>query len=134
MSTASTSKSSVGNPKLKRASKRFKYALQHNECDVVVDLLAEGYVPDPSSIWIVCAKGNVNLLTKLLRYPMNIQEGMEAAVQYNHIDVLNHLYLAGGDVNLPDEDGKTLLHHVRDMNVCQWLLDMGAKQVPNKDG
>lgn len=113
---------------------KFEEALREGECDVVDSMLAQGYIPNPDSIEIVCREGNIDLLHRLLQFPMDIQAGMEAAVRHNHIDLLNCLYLQGGDVNLPDKDGVTLLHCVTEIEACQWLLDMGARQVPNNNG
>lgn len=112
---------------------KFTRALKKQACDVVDAMLAKGYIPDPDSIYSVCENGNIYLLTKLLQYPMDVQLGMVTAVQNKHLHLLDHLYLAGANVNLPDEDGNTLLHWTR-TKICPWLLDMGARQVPNNRG
>lgn len=115
----------------------FSQALINEDCDVVDTMLGQGYIPEPDSIKLVCANGNLTLLQTLLcpeKYDMDVQAGLFTAIQNKQTHLLNHLFLAGANVNLPDEDGNTLLHYVKDEETCKWLLDMGAQQTLNKNG
>lgn len=116
------------------SKQEFVQALRQGRCDIVDDMLEQGYIPDPNSISIVCEKGNVDLLLKLLKYPMNLQEGLFMAIFYQHCHLLDHLYLAGVDINFQDDIGSTVINYVKDTVTCKWLLDMGAKQIVCSDG
>lgn len=113
---------------------KFERALEDQACDVVDAMLAEGYIPDPECIKIVCTNGNITLLHTLLRYDMDVQGGFLVAVICGRMELLNHLYVAGADVNLPNENGSTALHLVSESEICTWLLDMGAQQTTNQRG
>lgn len=106
---------------------KFDRALRQGQCDVVDDMLDRGYIPDPDSIILPCETGNVDLLLKLLKYPMNRQEALFRAVRNSHTHLLDHLYVAGVDVNYRDSYGHTALCCVNDIDTCKWLLDMGAQ-------
>jgi ankyrin repeat protein len=60
---------------------------------------------------------------------MDVQGGFNTALFYKQTHLLNYLYLAGADVNLPDAKGRTPLYRANDAETCKWLLDMGAQQV-----
>ena len=51
----------------------FNLALQQGQCDVIDTMLAQGYIPDPESIKVPCANGDVDMLIRLLKYPMDLQ-------------------------------------------------------------
>lgn len=113
---------------------KFEQVLKDQACDVVDAMLAEGYVPDPKCIKVVCTNGNLTLLHTLLKYDMDVQAGFLVAVICGRMELLNHLYVAGADVNLPNENGSTALHLVSEPEICTWLLDMGAQQTTNQRG
>jgi len=117
-----------------KVDKEFNRALQRGACDVIDTILETGYVPNPNSIIVPCTRGNLDVFTRLLKYPMNLQQGLFSAIKHKHIDLLNHLYLAGADINVTDDEGNTLLHDNRDIDICKWLLDMGIRQVGNSRG
>lgn len=114
----------------------FIEALKQGSCDVIDTMLAQGYIPDPSSIIHVCKYNesnanngnNVDLLTKLLKYPMDLQAGLFEAVKYPCVDILNHLFLAGANIHISNQYGRTPLFYAKHPIVCKWLLDMGASQ------
>jgi hypothetical protein len=111
----------------------FDQALREGDCAVVDALLSQGYIPLPEQLTPVYETGNVDLFTRLSPY-MDLQAGMSAAVEHKQHQLLNHLFLAGADIHLPDDQGCTLLHKVDDATTCQWLLDMGATQTPDASG
>ena len=137
---------------------RFKVALMTERCDIVNSMLANGYIPDRSSILNPCIYGNIDMMTRLLSCgaDMDIQGGFLAAVMYGNVYLLDNLFLAGADVNYghpvrndapllgifsgtglgsrPIGTTYTPLHIVTDSYTCQWLLDMGAVQRPNELG
>jgi hypothetical protein len=78
---------------------KFNNALTHGECDVVDSMLADGYIPPRSSLYFPCQDGNVDILTQLLGYSMDMKWSLFLAVKHNHVHLLDHLYLAGADVN-----------------------------------
>lgn len=126
-----------------KVDKEFNQALKQGACDVVDTILQTGYIPHPNSIVGPCTRGNLDIVTRLLKYPINVQRGLSATVKNGHIDLLNHLYLAGADINFvdpnvtghaKDDKGNTLLHDIEDVSICKWLLDMGARQVTNGYG
>jgi ankyrin repeat protein len=51
---------------------------------------------------------------------------MHAAASYAHIELLEYLVSAGGDINLADEDGDTPLFTVETVRAAQWLVEHGA--------
>lgn len=124
--------------------KRFKQALLGGSCDVVDSMLEAGYIPKTKCIITICEKGNLNLLTTLLRYfnlkfqdnvkfrkdlqdfKRDLQLGFLETVEYGHIHILDHLYLLGVDIN-------EALDYVRDKHTCKWLLDMGACLLTDKE-
>lgn len=122
----------------------FNAALEREECDVVDTMLANGYIPDPKCIRLVCENGNITLLQTLLKYDMDLQAGLFISIESEQTHLLNYLYVAGvnincSDVDCPDVDclvgnGSTPLHYAFDVETCKWLLDMGAVQTSNHIG
>lgn len=51
---------------------------------------------------------------------------MHAAASYAHLDLLEFLVGAGGNVNLPDDDGDTPLFTCESVEAAQWLVEHGA--------
>lgn len=97
-------------------------------------MLANGYVPTDNSLTVACRRGYQTLVLKLLQYQhIDAQPGFMKAVIYNHLHLLDYLYTRI-DVNKADELGTTALHCVTDVRVAQWLLDMGARQLPDNNG
>lgn len=110
---------------------KFDDAVLDGQCDVVDDFLASGYIPEPKVIWRPRKTGDVDMLTRLLRYPMDLGSGLRTAVEYGHIHILNHLFTAGVNVA---EHGSNILYSVTDVQACKWLLDMGATQTLSQTG
>lgn len=105
---------------------RFRDAVYHGKCDVVDKILLTGYVPSRDSIAIACMNGDINMITRLLKYDMDIQRGMLEAIKNECIEVLDHLYLAGANPNHIDDVGKTLWEHSINFGVYKWLHKMGV--------
>lgn len=49
-----------------------------------------------------------------------------AAASYHHLELLEYLISAGGDINLRDEDGDTPLYTVESVDMARWLIEHGA--------
>lgn len=116
---------------------KFNEALRQENCDVVDTMLSEGYIPKPDAIKIVCKNGNLTLLQTLLSLKecdIDVQGGLDTAIMYKQTHLLDHLFVAGADVNISSEFEITLLHNVKDGKTCKWLLDMGVQQTPNRFG
>lgn len=64
----------------------------------------------------------------------SLQDGFIAAVEHGHVQLLDHLYLLGVDINLPSALRNTALHRTADLHTCKWLLDMGGRQTTNHNG
>ena len=112
----------------------FDDELKAGNCDAVDAILAKGYVPEPDSILIPCKYGHFNLVTTLLKYKMNCQEGIAIAVRKGHFHLLDPLFLGGVDLNFSYRHGETLLHFAKDRQIYQWLIDMGARPMPDENG
>lgn len=124
------------------SEKLFFDAVEDGECDIVDASIANGYIPHPFQLQVACEHGHIDIVTRLLacsavsqhpEYFKYLGEGLLSAAANDSIGILNHLFLAGVDVNYANEEGYTGLHVA--MSQCtKWLLDMGAKQFPNCDG
>jgi hypothetical protein len=82
--------------------RKFTTAIEQEECDVIDEMLASGYTPDAYSLIVACRTGNVDIVSKLLELDIpnvNLGECLLEAVEAEHLNILNHLYLAGADVN-----------------------------------
>lgn len=119
----------------------FYVACKNGQTDVIDSILATGWVPSEWSLAQACQFGHIDVITRLLKFPMDLHEALLAACRSGHIDILNRLYLEGIDVNKQDvSHGNTALHLVAGESekyipsVLQWLLDMGARQIPNHQG
>jgi len=112
----------------------FDDELEAGNCDTIDSILSKGYIPEPNSILVPCKKGNITLVTTLLKYKMNCQEGIAIAVKSNYFHLLEPLFLGGVDLNFSYKDGKKLLHLAKDFKTYQWLLDMGAAILPDDNG
>lgn len=51
---------------------------------------------------------------------------MHAAASYAHIELLEYLVSAGGDVNVKDADGDTPLFTCETVDAARWLVEHGA--------
>lgn len=105
-------------------------AIRQGNCDVVDSILKTVSEVPPNLIADACSVGNVDMVTRLLQYPMNVNYGMNMAVRSGNVHLLDHLFLAGANVNHVDKYGHTLLHHARDAKTCKWLIDMGILPSP----
>lgn len=114
--------------------KLFNQAVWQDKCDVVDEMLSADYVPRKRTIELACVQHRIDMLTRLLKYPMNIQQGFTAAVVHGFVPALDHLYLAGIDINYADDYGNTSLHKTNNVEIAKWLLDMGATQLCNSWG
>lgn len=113
----------------KSSEERFTLALEKGTCDVVDAMLEEGYVPKPKDITIACRNGDIAMFDRLVKYPMDLQEGLFEAIKFKQIHMLDRLYVAGVDINEPDRHNRNGLHYVKDAQTCRWLLDMGVEQI-----
>lgn len=113
------------------ADQVFNQELSNGNCDVVDTMLADGYKPNPNSIVVVCENGDIDMLTRLLNHPMELQLGFYTAVQHGHSHLLDKLFLAGANIHQADDKQNTSLHMTEDIETCKWLLDMGVMQTFN---
>lgn len=114
----------------------FEQAIKHNRHDVVDAILGCGFVPSEKSLIAACFIGSLDMVVKLLAcgHKMDVNEALLIAVDFNHESLLKHLFVAGANINYCDQLEETALHHVHNLNICQWLLDMGAVQKGNVYG
>lgn len=117
---------------------QFNQACHDDRHDVIDTMIADGYIPTDESMTIACKQGNQTLVLKLLQYPdLDVQPGFMEAVKNDHLHLLDHLYTRI-DVNKVNKIGITALHlallESADIQVVRWLLDMGARQIPNDHG
>lgn len=113
---------------------QFSQAVRLGSCDIVDSMLELGYTPQPKDIHIACHTGNVDMLTRFLKYDLHLRKCLFIVIENGHSHLLDHLYAAGVDINSGNRNKNTALHHVRDEICCKWLLDMGARQLPNREG
>lgn len=80
---------------------KFNEAIESGMCDVIDRMLSNGYVPKTRSLIIACQSDNINIVTKLLDQPTNYKLDIPLfiAVTRGNLSILNHLFLAGADVN-----------------------------------
>lgn len=113
---------------------KFTEAMYRGNCEVIDTMLSQGYVPNTNSIATPCKNGNVDVLTRLLKYPMDVNDGFLIALNNKQSHLLDQLIHAGADIYYQDDEGNNALHNVRDIDTCKWLMNMGIKQIPNKNG
>lgn len=87
------------------------------------------------NIWIAASTGDIDLVESFLKQGCTANDKDEngytpvhAAAAYGHIDLLRKLLSENnGDVNIPDADNDTPLHHCEDKATAQFLIEeMGA--------
>lgn len=113
---------------------KFLQACEDNRHDVVDSMLENGYIPPPESIIKPCELGYLDMVIKLLKYPMMLQEGFYEAIYGCCVPLLDHLYFNGVDINHKYINGDTALHIAANRKVIKWLMDMGAQHLPNDYG
>lgn len=104
----------------------FIKGIRNGRCDIVDEILLTGYVPPRDSIRDACMIGNIDMVTRLLKYDMDVQLGMQTAIEYKRIDLLDHLYLAGANPNHIDGHGKSLWEYSFHLESYRWLHKMGV--------
>jgi len=112
----------------------FTNAVISGDCDVVDTMLANAYKPSLYCLETACKHGHLDIVTRLLGYCCwkghFLNEAFQTAVVNHHDHLLNHLYLAGADINYAKiNNGFTSLHYAPDVKTAVWLLDMGARYV-----
>jgi ankyrin repeat protein len=112
---------------------QFTQACAEGRHDDVDSLLNAGHLPSSGSFAIACREGDLDLVLKLLKFDVDAQKGLFKAVKYSHFHLLDHLYMYV-DINRQKKHGATALHFATDVNVVKWLLDMGAKCIPDNAG
>lgn len=117
----------------------FTNAVINGGCDVVDAMLENGYKPSLFCLETACKHGHLDIVTRLLNYFTTnsdfrekgfLNRAFQTAVINQHAHLLDHLYLAGANVNYANTfDGVTLLHYAKSAETVTWLLDMGAQHV-----
>lgn len=115
---------------------KFNRGIVDGDCSIVDQMILSGYIPSKANIRVACMDGNVDIVTRLLSCgaDIDVQEGFINAVLYEKYHLLDHLFLAGANVNYVDNHSLTPLHYAKCPEICKWLLDMGAYQVKDSRG
>lgn len=85
----------------------------------------------PTNIWIAASDNNEAFVRKAIadgKHTPNDKDPngytpLHAAASYGHIDLLKYLLGAGGNVNIADNDGDTLLHVTEDLETAKVLVE-----------
>ncbi|ETV76016.1 hypothetical protein H257_09964 [Aphanomyces astaci] len=86
-----------------------------------------------ANIWVAASDGNIDAVTAYLQggASVNAQDEngytpLQAAVSYNHTELVQYLLAGGASATLSDFDSETPLHFCESVEIAQILLARGA--------